>query len=100
LIQKNNSKKKEKRSKVSESEKANSSKKIKARRKARTKSINNKKEFYLANDINLPIEEDPEAFNKDIDNNNIAEILISVEMQITIRSARSARNRQLSIRYK
>jgi hypothetical protein len=45
----------------------------------------------LTNNINLPIEEGSEAFNKDIDDDNIDKILISVEKLISVRSIRSTK---------
>jgi hypothetical protein len=62
--------------------------------------MSDEEESYLANDINLPIEKGSEASNKDVGDDNIARVLISVEAQISVRLTRPVRNRQLPVRYR
>jgi hypothetical protein len=54
----------------------------------------------LKNDINLSIKEDSEKSNKNVGDDNMAGMLISVKVQTAIRLARPARNRQLPAKYK
>jgi hypothetical protein len=54
----------------------------------------------LEESINLPIKEESDATNKSKNNNNDVERQISENMQISVESTKSTRNRQLPIRYR
>jgi hypothetical protein len=54
----------------------------------------------LEEGIDLPIEEESDATNKSESDNNDVERQISEDMQVSVESTKSTRNRQLPIRYR
>jgi hypothetical protein len=62
--------------------------------------MNDGDDYELKENINLFIEEESDATNKSESDNNDVERQISEDMQVSVKSTRSTRNRQLPIRYR
>ncbi len=69
-------------------------------RRARTSLTNNKGDYELEGDINLPIKKESDSMNEDKSDDNNVGVQISIEMQTVFESTRPTRNRQLLIRYR
>jgi hypothetical protein len=86
---------------IAKQKKRQQSKKKDCRReRARILSTNNEDNYELEKDIDLFIKEESDATNENKSNNNNIEAQISEDVQMSVKSTKSTRNRQLPIRYR